>query len=172
MENLVGISNNVLIKWNLYHNGGNPFPVDEYDLKLFVITGRGRTEVKSFSITGEDKNIVSFQVNIPCKRFLGAGSIVLSIVREGLQIATVEHRDVFRVIYAGLQNGPCGANEFEFNSFVNVLHPEYITGTFNLIFPEFEVRDDMHLYMMADSELYNHNFSLDEETGELIYKNY
>lgn len=169
MENIVGINNNLLLKWKLLSNDGNPFPVDGYALKLYVITGRGRSEVKSFSVSGIDKNIVSWEMNIRDLRFLGSGTLSMSILRKGRQVATVEHRDAFRVISRNTRNCDC-AQTLEISSFVNVLHPEDIAGAINVIFPTFEVQDNMHLIMKGTTEQYNSNFELDDN-GHLIYKN-
>lgn len=169
MENIVGINNNLLIKWKLLSNDGEPFPVDGYALEINVITPRGRQKVNSFSVSGEDSNIVSWEVNIRDLRFLGSGSLSMVINRKGKQVATVEYRNAFRVISQTTRYCDC-TQTVELSSFVNVLHPEELAGAINVIFPSFEVREDMHLYMSGTTEQYNSNFELTDE-GHLVYKN-
>ena len=169
MENIVGINNNLLIKWKLLSNDGSPFPVDGYALELYVVTGRGRSRVKSFSVSGDDNNMVSWEMNIRDLRFLGSGSLSMVILRKGRQVATVEYRNAFRVISQNHRFCDC-TQILELSSFVNVLHPEDLSGAFNVIFPSFEVKEDMHLYMSGTTEQYNSNFELTDE-GHLIFKN-
>ena len=169
MENIVGINNNLLIKWKLLYNDGSPFPVDGYALELYVVTGRGRSRVKSFSVSGDDNNMVSWEMNIRDLRFLGSGSLSMVILRKGRQVATVEYRNAFRVISQNHRFCDC-TQILELSSFVNVLHPEDLSGAFNVIFPSFEVKEDMHLYMSGTTEQYNSNFELTDE-GHLIFKN-
>ncbi len=170
MENIVGFNNNLLIKWKLLQNDGNPFPVDGYACKLYVSSGRGRSEVKSFSVSGLDKNIVSWEMNIPEMRFLGSCSLFMSIYRKGRQVASVERRDAFRVITGNVRNCDC-VQKLEISSFVNILHPEDIAGAINVIFPTFEIDEtDMHLHMKGTTEQFNSNFELDDD-GHLKFKN-
>lgn len=169
MENIIGFNNNVLIKWRLLRNDGQPFPLDQVLCKICAITGRGRTEIKSFSISGADSNIVSWQMNNRELRFLGSCSLAMSIVRRGLQIATVEYRNAFQVTSRAMRNCGC-VQTVELTSFVNVLHPESVPGSVNVLFPTFEIGPDMHLYLKSDTEQYLHNFEL-APNGHLLYKN-
>lgn len=169
MEHIVGIDNNLLIKWKLLRNDGNPFPVDQYACRLFVMTARGRTEIKDFSISGTDSNIVSWEMNDKQLRFVGTASLAMSIMRKGRQIASVEHREAFRVAHHPGKNCDCNQT-LEISSFVNILHPEEVAGTVTVLFPSFEVDENMHLHMIGATEQYNSNFEL-EENGHLIYKN-
>ncbi len=170
MENIVGFNNNLLVKWKLLKNDGKPFSVNMYSCKLYVLSGRGRTEVKGFSVTGLDSNIVSWEMNIPQMRFLGSCSLSMSIYRRGRQVATVERRDAFRVISGNVRHCDC-VQTLELSDFVNILHPEEIPGTVNVIFPTFEIDEtDMHLHMKGSTEQYNSNFEIGDD-GHLRYIN-
>ena len=169
MENIVGYNNNLLVKWRLLGNDGSPFPVDCYFCKVLVGTGVGRTEVKSFSVTGEDKNIVSWEMNMAGFRFIGSGSLWMDIYRKGLRVASVEYRDAFRIVKGGATSCDC-VQTLSLTSFVNVLHPDKVEGSVNVLFPHLEVGDDMHLHLVSDTELYNSNFEL-ADNGHLIFKN-
>jgi len=169
MENIVAIDNNLLIKWRLLRNDSRPFCLDHYSCRLFVITPRGRDEIASFSVSGEDKNILSWQMNNKQLRFLGSCTLSVSITGKGKEVARVEYRDAFRVSQRSPKNCDCN-KKLELTSFVDVLHPEMTEGNITVLFPSFEVRDNMHLYMVGDTDAYNSNFELDEQ-GHLIYKN-
>lgn len=169
MEHIVGVDNSLLLKWKLLRNDGKPFSVEQYACRLYVLTARGRDEIESFSVSGTDKNIISWEMNNWNKRFIGECSLALSITRKGKQVARVEYRDAFRVSHRSPKDCDC-TQVLELSSFVNVIHPEELTGTFTVLFPTFEVRDDMHLYMKGSTEQYNGNFSL-EDNGHLIYNN-
>ena len=169
MEHIVGVDNNLLIKWKLLRNDGKPFGVKQYACRLFVLTARGRDEIESFSVSGPDNNIISWEMNDWNKRFIGECSLALSITRKGKQVARVEYRDAFRVSHRSPKDCDC-AQVLELSSFVNVIHPEELTGNVTVLFPEFEVRDDMHLYLLGSTDQYASNFTLDE-SGHLIYNN-
>lgn len=169
MEHIVGVDNNLLIKWKLLRNDGKPFSVKQYACRLFVLTARGRDEIASFSVSGPDNNIVSWEMNNLSLRFIGSCSLALSITKKGKQVARVEYRDAFRVSHRSPKDCDCN-QKLELSSFVNIIHPEEIADSVTVLFPTFEVRDDMHLYMLGSTDQYNTNFSLDEN-GHLIYSN-
>lgn len=169
MEHIVGVDNSLLIKWKLLRNDGKPFSVEQYACRLFVLTARGRDEIASFGVSGPDKNIISWEMNNRGLRFIGECSLALSISRKGRQVARVEYRDAFRVSHRSPKD--CDCNQvLEISSFVNVIHPEELAGTINVIFPSFEVRDDMHLYLLGTTDQYASNFALDGD-GHLIFNN-
>lgn len=169
MENIVGYNNNVLIKWRLLRNDGQPFPIEQLSCNIYVITGRGRTEVKSFSISGTDHNIVSWQMNNRELRFLGTCSLAMNIARRGLQIASVEYRNAFQITSRALKDCDC-VQTVELTSFVNVLHPDCTSGDVNVLFPTLEIGPDMHLYLKGNTEQYMRNFELTKD-GHLLFKN-
>ena len=169
MENIVGVDNNLLIKWKLLRNDGKPFSVEHYACRLFVLTARGRDEIATFSVSGPDKNIISWEMNNMSLRFIGSCSLALSIIGKGKQVARVEYRDAFRVSHRSAKNCDCN-KKLELSSFVDILHSENAAGTVTVLFPTFDVRDNMHLYMLGSTDMANTNFSLDEN-GHLIYSN-
>lgn len=169
MENLIGIDNNILVNWTLLRTSGKPFPVDGLYLRIFVSTPRGRDEIRNFSISGENNNIVSWEMNNGTLRFLGQASLTMSILREGLQIATVEAKNAFSVSRRSPRRCDC-TQKVNLTSFVNVLHEETAGGTVNVLFPTFELGDDMHLYLKGTTEQYSHSFELGAD-GHLRYTN-
>lgn len=169
MENIVAIDNNLLIKWRLLRNDSKPFNLEHYACRLFVLTPRGRDEIASFSVSGEDMNILSWQMNNTQLRFLGSCTLSASITGRGREIARVEYRDAFRVSHRSSRNCDCNKT-LQLTSFVDVLHPELEEGNLTVLFPAFEVRENMHLYMVGDTAAYNNNFEIDQH-GHLIYKN-
>ena len=169
MEHLVGINNNVLVKWRLLRDNGRPFPVDEYALRISVIAPRGRSEIKRFSITGSDNNIVSWEMNNQELRFLGGATLVMSILRRGLQIATVECRNAFAISKRSGRGCDC-EQVIEISSFVHILHPEAVSGQVAVIFPSFELDENMHLWLKGSTEAYSSNFSLGQD-GHLYFEN-
>jgi hypothetical protein len=169
MEHIVGVDNSLLVKWKLLRNDGKPFSVEQYACRLFVLTSRGRDEIANFSVSGPDKNIVSWQMNDLDLRFIGSCSLAMSINRRGKEIARVEYRDAFRVSHRSPKDCDCN-QRLEISSFVNVIHPEELTGNLTVLFPEFEIDDNMHLIMLANTDQFNSNFTLDER-GHLFYQN-
>ena len=141
----------------------------QYACRLFVLTARGRDEIASFSVSGPDNNIISWEMNNWSLRFIGSCSLALSVTRQGKQVARVEYRDAFRVSHRSPKDCDCN-QRLELSSFVNIIHPEEMADTVTVLFPTFEVRDDMHLYMLGTTDQYSSNFSLDEN-GHLIYNN-
>ena len=170
MEQIIGIDNNILVKWTLLRNDGSPFPIDRYTSRLWVKTPRGRNEIRSFSITGVDSNIVSWEMNNAQLRFIGGASLAMSILRKGLQIASVEYRDAFRISHRSNRSCDC-VQVINLSSFVNILHPEEVPNAINVLFPTFEVElPSLHLHMKGTTEAYNSNFELDE-SGHLVFTN-
>ena len=167
MENFVGINNNLLVRWRLLKNDGKPFAVDTYICKVTVFTGRGRVDVQNFSITGTDRNIISWEMNIPDFRFLGNGSVVVNIFRKGRQVARAEQRDAFRVFAKDVRHCDC-VQTLDVTSFVNILHPEETIDKVNVMFPSFEVDEHMHLHLKGDTELYYSDFTLGSD-GHLYF---
>lgn len=170
MEKLVGKNNNLLVKWRLLKNDGAPFAIDGIICKPVVVTGRGRSEVKSFSISGADKNIVSWVMNVGELRFVGSATLRIVMLSRGLQVAQVEQKHAFRVVPGNARECDC-TQILELTSFVNVLHPECVPGAVNILFPTLEVDENMHLILSGDTEQYAGNFSLDEEDGHLFFNN-
>ena len=169
MTQLIGIDNNLLVQWTLLRNTGKPFPVNEYAIRIFVNTPRGRNEIEEFNISGADNNIVSWQMNNRELRFLGNASLRMSIIRRGQQIATVEERDAFTLS----RRSPKGCDHTQIvnvTSFVNVLHPELVADQVAVLFPSFEVDENLHLWLHGSSEAYASNFMLDEN-GHLRFVN-
>ena len=168
MENLIPINNNALFKWRLLRNDGSPFAVDLYSCKLAVMMGRGRTAIKSFSITGPDKNILSWELDFSQMHFIGNCSLSAVIMRKGIMIASVEKRDAFRVVANSRRSCDC-TQTIELTSFVNIIHDvEDDDKQLTVLFPTFEVDDNMHLHIKGTTDQHTTNFSLDEE-GHLIY---
>lgn len=166
MENFVGYNKSILVKWKLMDSDGKPFPVDGFFCKVYVSTGVGREEIKHFDITGADKNVVSWKMSGGVMHFVGSGSLWVDIYRCGLKIAFAERRNAFRVV----KEGDC-ARVLLLESVVTVLHPEEIPGAINVLFPKMEIHpDDMHLYLVAETEAYNSNFKLNAD-GHLTFKN-
>ena len=168
MENLIPINNNALFKWRLLRNDGSPFAVDLYSCRLSVIMGRGRTAIKTFSITGPDNNILSWELDFRQMHFIGNCSLFAVIMRKGIMIASVEARDAFRVVANARRKCDC-TQTVELTSFVNVIH-EVGDDAKELvaIFPTFEVDENMHLHVKGVADQHVANFSLDEE-GHLNY---
>ena len=168
MENLVGINNNVLFNWRLLENDGSPFSVDLYSCKLFVIMGRGRTSVNSFTISGENQNIISWELDFSQMHFIGNCSLSLIIMRKGVMVASVEKRDAFRVVSSSRRRCDC-VQTIDLTSFVNVIHgKDDKTDAITLFFPSFEVDDNMHLHVKGSTDEFSNSFSLDA-SGHLIY---
>lgn len=166
-EQFIGTNNNLLVRWRLLKNDGRPFAVDSYLCKVTVVTGRGRVEVTNFSVTGTDRNIITWEMNIPNFRFLGSGTVTVNIFRKGRQVARAEQRDAFRVLASTVRHCDC-LQQLDLTSFVNILHPEETVDSVNVMFPSFEVDEHMHLRMKGDTELYYSDFSLGED-GHLYF---
>lgn len=169
MENIVGINNNLLVKCTLMRPDGEPFPLNECVCRVFITSARGRSEVKDYSISGTDKNVVSWETNIPSMHALGRCSILIEILRKGRQIAKVEDKDAFRIT-SGPAYGREGAQRLSRFLFVNVLHADEVPGAVNVIYPKLEVDEGMHLRLKGDTERFEHNFSLGED-GHLLFHN-
>lgn len=169
MENIVGINNNLLIKWTLLRNDGEPFPLSECMCRIFITSGRGRSEVREFSVTGVDKNIVSWETNIPTMHTLGQCSVSMEILRKGRQIAKADVRDAFRIVSSSPKGCDC-RQRIELFSFVSVLHPDEVPGAVNVLFPKLEVDENMHLHISGDTENFNSNFEMDQN-GHLLFHN-
>lgn len=169
MENLVGMNNNVLFRWRLLRNNGDPFPVDTYACRLSLMMGRGRTDIKSFNISGENRNIISWELDFSQMHFIGNCSLSAILMRKGIMIASVEKRDAFRIVAQSRRRCDC-VQEIELTSFVNIIHDvkDDPDGT-TVLFPTFEVDDNMHLHLKGTTEQHTANFALDED-GHLIYR--
>ena len=168
MEQLIGIDNNVRVEWLLLKATGKPFPVNECALRIWVTTPRGRSEIKSFTITGKDHNLIIFNVNNPHLRFLGGASLKMSILRGGLEIADVEERNAFGISRRSSRG--CDCNQVvHLKSYVNILHPEEVPGAVTVLFPTLHVDDNMHLILEGTTDAYDSNFSLEE--GHLFFDN-
>lgn len=166
---MVAVGNSVLVKWALWRNNGKPFSVNRLFCRLFVLTGRGRNEIKNFCVSGKDNNLITWEMS--CNLSLGSCTLRMEVLRQGLQIATVECRDAFRVV--SRYSGHCDCSQsIELNSFVNIIHPEDNPDVVNVIFPSFELcPEDGHLHLKgAATEYYNDNFRLSDD-GHLLYTN-
>ena len=167
MENLIPINNNALFKWRLLRNDGSPFAVDLYSCKLSVFMGRGRTAIKNFTVTGPDNNILSWELDFRQMHFIGNCSLSVVIMRKGIMIASVEYRDAFRVVANARRRCDC-TQTIELSSFVNIIHEvDDDDSQVAILFPTFQVYDDMHLHVMGTTDQSAIRFDLDEE-GHLI----
>ena len=168
MDNIIGTTDNAVIKLRLLYNDGRSFPADEACPRIYVESPRGRTEVQNFSITGEWNNIISWEMDKHHLFAPGARSISVYFHRNEVMWASVQIRDAFRVV-GGYARHHCDHHQtIEITAYVNVIHDVDGKGALNVIFPTLEVNDDMHLILRGDVGN-NHLFTVNKE-GHLIYK--
>lgn len=169
MENIIDWHKKTTVEWTLLRSDGKAFSASAYGLCLFLLTGRGRTAIKRFTVNGTNLNVLKFDFDNNQLPFPGWYSLHLDIIKDGRKVGEARQINAFHVCPCsdGMPNCGCEVQRVCLTSQVTLNH-ECCSGG-NILYPQFVVKDDMHLYLVGDTEAMAESFSLDSLNGHLIY---
>lgn len=94
------------IQWMLLLSDGRGFSLEGLRLRLFAVSGRGRREIKDYSISGDENNILTMTLDCRKAGILGDVTLrLLTFIGEHIY-ASAEYRNAFRALTRAPLNAP------------------------------------------------------------------
>lgn len=87
----------LVLCWHILKPDGNPFSLDDYNIELFYVTGRGTNAVTSFIVSGSDNNIVQCTFIAMEQVYTGRYSMRMKLKNklDGKDFCTITYKDCF-----------------------------------------------------------------------------
>lgn len=96
--------NDLTIRWALFHTDGTPFPLVNYEYRLFYSTIRGKSEETESGTLSVDGNILTWVFSGSKQTTQGEYELQLKVMFNGRTIATLRRSSAFMLSSNGIDN--------------------------------------------------------------------
>ena len=120
--NEVVIGSDIKLIWAIFSETGGTIPLEDKDLSLYMLNGRGNVKVEDFQVSG---NKLQWTFRGKDQKAIGDYSVRIEI-RSGERMLNIVENDIFRLIFSGVtgenhQEGIVDNNSVYFSSKVSVV---------------------------------------------------
>lgn len=96
--------NDLTVRWALFHTDGTPFPLVNYEYRLFYSTARGKSEETESGTLSVDGNILTWIFRGEKQTAMGEYDLQLKVMFNGRMIATLNKSNAFTLSSTGVEN--------------------------------------------------------------------